>query len=222
MEIECKTCSKKFNKVPSQIKRTKNHFCSSSCAATYNNKKYPKRKKQPTNRNCAVCNEMIPKRNKYCENCRVTGPPKLQKTIDKENKIKICLVCNDPIPKTSNRLRYCNQCAATKKVYKGIKNHDDIKKRKFTHNPTLMEVYNSKGFKTNSWANVRYRARAKIEKLNITQCQHPDCTYDKHVQVCHKRAISDFPLDTPLSVVNSLDNLIVLCPNHHWEFDHPS
>ena len=33
----CKQCSKKFLKFPNQIKKSKNHFCSHSCAATYNN-----------------------------------------------------------------------------------------------------------------------------------------------------------------------------------------
>ena len=38
--VECKNCDKEIEKTPSQIKRSKynNHFCSSSCAATYNNK----------------------------------------------------------------------------------------------------------------------------------------------------------------------------------------
>lgn len=34
-EMKCKTCEKKFEKVMSQV--TNNNFCSSSCAATYNN-----------------------------------------------------------------------------------------------------------------------------------------------------------------------------------------
>jgi hypothetical protein len=34
---ECANCSKKFHKRPSEQKKTKNHFCSKSCAATYNN-----------------------------------------------------------------------------------------------------------------------------------------------------------------------------------------
>jgi predicted nucleic acid-binding Zn ribbon protein len=46
------------------------------------------------------------------------------------------------------------------------------------------------------------------------------CGYDKHIQVCHKRALTSFSLDTPISVVNSLDNLVGLCPDCHWEFDH--
>lgn len=40
VNVECKTCGKKFLKFPNQIKKSKsgNHFCSNSCAATYNNK----------------------------------------------------------------------------------------------------------------------------------------------------------------------------------------
>ncbi len=36
--VNCKNCNKEFYKIRSQIKKTKNNFCSSSCAATYNNK----------------------------------------------------------------------------------------------------------------------------------------------------------------------------------------
>lgn len=46
-----------------------------------------------------------------------------------------------------------------------------------------------------------------------------NCGYDKHIEVCHKRPVTSFPLDAPISVVNSLDNLVGLCPNCHWEFD---
>ena len=37
--VNCKNCSKLFSKLPSDIKKSKskNYFCSSSCAATYNN-----------------------------------------------------------------------------------------------------------------------------------------------------------------------------------------
>ena len=36
--IECKNCNKSFYKRPAEQKKTKNHICSQSCAATYNNK----------------------------------------------------------------------------------------------------------------------------------------------------------------------------------------
>lgn len=36
--LACTQCNINFQKLPSQIKKSKNHFCSRSCAATYNNK----------------------------------------------------------------------------------------------------------------------------------------------------------------------------------------
>ena len=39
-------------------------------------------------------------------------------------------------------------------------------------------------------------------------------------QVCHIKDISEFSPDTPICEVNAEDNLIVLCPNCHWLFDH--
>lgn len=46
------------------------------------------------------------------------------------------------------------------------------------------------------------------------------CKYDKHVDVCHIKDIRAYPDKTLYSVVNRQENLIALCKNHHWEFDH--
>ncbi len=44
--VTCKQCNKDFKKIPSQIKKFPNHFCSRSCSGTYNNthKKYGTRR----------------------------------------------------------------------------------------------------------------------------------------------------------------------------------
>lgn len=46
------------------------------------------------------------------------------------------------------------------------------------------------------------------------------CGYKKHIQVCHIKAVSDFSDETLIGEINNLKNLVGLCPNHHWEFDH--
>lgn len=38
VDVVCKLCDKPFSKKTGEIKNTKNNFCSSSCAATYNNR----------------------------------------------------------------------------------------------------------------------------------------------------------------------------------------
>lgn len=45
------------------------------------------------------------------------------------------------------------------------------------------------------------------------------CGYSIYYEVCHKKAISSFSDETTISEINSLDNLIALCPNHHYELD---
>jgi 5-methylcytosine-specific restriction endonuclease McrA len=47
-----------------------------------------------------------------------------------------------------------------------------------------------------------------------------NCGYSKHVETCHIKAISSFPLDTLVGTINAPENLVLLCPNCHWEFDH--
>ena len=66
---------------------------------------------------------------------------------------------------------------------------------------------------------IRSRSRSVLAGEPM-QCRV--CGYDKHVQACHKRAVSDFPETATLREINAPDNLVWLCPNHHWELDHQS
>lgn len=45
------------------------------------------------------------------------------------------------------------------------------------------------------------------------------CGYSLYVEVCHIRPVATFPASAPLSEINAFNNLVALCPNHHWEFD---
>lgn len=45
------------------------------------------------------------------------------------------------------------------------------------------------------------------------------CGYDNHYEVAHIKAVSNFSDDTLVKEINHIDNLIALCPNHHWEYD---
>lgn len=45
------------------------------------------------------------------------------------------------------------------------------------------------------------------------------CGYDKHIHISHIRSVASFPDDALIEEINALDNLVALCPNHHWEYD---
>lgn len=70
-----------------------------------------------------------------------------------------------------------------------------------------------------SWihSHIRLFARSWLSHLRKLPCKH--CGYDKHVELAHIKSLSSFSNDTLLSVINSEDNVIQLCPNCHWEFD---
>lgn len=67
---------------------------------------------------------------------------------------------------------------------------------------------------------TRLRQDARRHYLSAFPYRCVQCGYDKHIEICHKRSLTAFSLETPISVVNALDNLVGLCRNCHWEFDH--
>lgn len=72
-KVICDCCSKEFNKYPKEIENTNSNFCSRSCAAKVNNKKFPKRKRLILReKNCLNCNCLMTKEGrKYCSRkCR--------------------------------------------------------------------------------------------------------------------------------------------------------
>ena len=88
----------------------------------------------------------------------------------------------------------------------------------FLGDMTLKEAIYEKHHKSSAFALIRTRARAKAKKLGFKECCK--CGYDKHIEVAHINPISSFNYDTMISVINSKENLMPLCPNCHWEYDH--
>ena len=46
------------------------------------------------------------------------------------------------------------------------------------------------------------------------------CDYSYHVDICHIHDVKSFPETATISEINHISNLVALCKNHHWEFDH--
>lgn len=118
-------------------------------------------------------------------------------------KIILCKACNTPIDRknTTDRRTYCEACKPT-----------------IFDSKTIGDVITGKKHARSTYNTIRHRARVVIKLFYVKECSV--CKYTKHVEVCHIRPIHTFPLDTLISTVNSMNNLIYLCPNHHWELDH--
>ena len=74
-----------------------------------------------------------------------------------------------------------------------------------------------------NWQSARTAIRKDATKTyfaNNTEHKCAICGYDKHIEVAHIKAVSDFDDTATIREINSITNLIGLCPNHHWEYDH--
>ena len=83
---------------------------------------------------------------------------------------------------------------------------------------SIEEQEDFSSFQANRYRSIRQHAKRVLNASQIPKecfC----CKYNKHVECCHKKAISSFNPDTLISIVNHIDNLVWLCPNCHWEFD---
>jgi hypothetical protein len=121
---------------------------------------------------------------------------------------KYCRKCNGRMDVRSNS-HLCRKCFL------------EIPKTEFYRNfltKTIGDVlFEMKLFRETT--EVRWIARELWQRLNYPQhCEV--CGYNKHYEICHIEAIKDFSLETKLKVVNNPSNLVALCPNCHWEFDH--
>lgn len=88
MIISCVECKKEFNRAPADAKRNVNNFCSRSCAASYNNRIYPKRKQEnKEKRLCLICSNPVERSRKYCSN-KCLDRSKTINFVAKKNEIK--------------------------------------------------------------------------------------------------------------------------------------
>lgn len=160
------------------------------------------------------------KRNKFCNHsCAATYNNKLHPKIN-STKVSsgLCLNCGNTIlfkqrPNKQGyyRRKYCDLCVK----YIRIKSRNDN---------ILWECTKSELFKNSlNWQSARSSiqrdARKRyIQSGNILHCAI--CGYSIHTDIAHIKSVNSFPDDTLISVINDPKNLIALCPNHHWEFDH--
>lgn len=85
-------------------------------------------------------------------------------------------------------------------------------------NRTKGELFKSR----KNWQSARSAIRKHAQQIFKENNPNPKCAvcgYQNHVEVAHIKAVSDFDNNATIREINSIDNLIGLCPNHHWEYD---
>jgi len=127
----------------------------------------------------------------------------------KKKRIRSYCSCGKPISGYKNKT--CMDCHRNR-----FKNIIIEKNNRLTINNVLEKT--AKYRSLHRYQPIRNDAIKLMKFANITkECKV--CGYSNHVEVCHIKGISEFSKDSLLSEVNNLNNLIYLCPNHHWELD---
>jgi len=139
--------------------------------------------------------------------------------------------------RTAKLKKFCNQsCAATYNnlkrekttIDKKLRRAEQRKKNKVikTKPERFTSIKHLKKVELFSRYTYYQTARAMIQKHaryvyslsdNLKSCL--SCGYDRHFEVCHIIPVSDFADNSTIIEINEINNLIALCPTHHWEFD---
>ena len=138
---------------------------------------------------------------KRCANLRLN----VKKWKNHTKKILNCIICGTAVDLRS-KSKICLECYAqqTKNIIEKI---------------TVGELKSKHKTKNNPWysAEIRKFCRTYNSDLLNKPCQK--CGYDKYTELCHIKPISSFSDKSTIEEINNKNNIIVLCPNHHWEFD---
>ena len=94
----------------------------------------------------------------------------------------------------------------------------EFKKDGFVLNKTKKEIFEERKNWQSARTAIRKVANNIFDEYNIPK-KCIICGYDKHIEIAHIKAVSEFSDDTLISEINDINNLAPLCPNHHWEFD---
>jgi len=111
----------------------------------------------------------------------------------------------------ARQIQRCGKCFETFKSSKGIFQ---------LQNMTLFEArrrYEKTKSPSYAHALVRIHCNMLFKHLRHQKCAV--CDYEKHIELCHIRGIASFPETASFSEINAPENIIGLCPNHHWELD---
>lgn len=117
-----------------------------------------------------------------------------------------CLDCGKP---TNAKKQRCRPCSNKHRCF-------------ISADMTLEDYYASMEFikKNSHLKNVQVRLYAKYHNKSLVGLPCQKCGYNKHTNFCHIKPITSFQLTAKISEVNHNSNLLILCPNCHWELDH--
>lgn len=181
---------------------------------------------------CIICNKQLSNQQKLScsKSCSAkigNNTRSLNATNSYINNPNLCKYCFSPIlPKIGKRLIECkNKIFCTHSCSAKYNNKQKIPKKQITKQNELLDINNiTKGIlfaERSSWQSARSIIQKQARKRTALMKQECFvCAYSTHIEVAHIKAVSSFSKETTIAEINNISNLILLCPNHHWEYDH--
>lgn len=192
VKVICENCGKEFeieNKYYNRSK-TKKFFCSKKCSCIFNNSS----KSIIANTNDDIFIDAVNTSKSVREICRKIGYKSISSFVVEEIKKK----CE------SLNIKYPNS--------KHVKGKRSIREK--TKGEILSSFKTYQGYRSA----IRRDAEKTFEELD-GHCSCCVCGYNRHIEIAHVKAVSSFSHNALIKEINNIENIIPLCPNHHWEFD---
>ena len=194
----CKNCGK-----PLPWEKRRNNFCNHSCSAEYNNKL---RECKPHTKSLLSSTTILDK-------------------ISDENFIEI-------INSSTNWKEILEKIEYSRSSKENAKNKIRDKAQKLNISLNIRKAIIKKDWKQvtkgelfsycKNWQSARTQIR-KVAYKSFEEANRPYkcaiCGYNKHIEIAHIKAVSDFDDNSTIAEINNSKNLVGLCPTHHWEFD---
>lgn len=213
-EFVCKHCGKKFLKTKRQLSKN-NYKMPIFCCATCQKEWYKE--------NCYVTVK--------CENCG--KELRISKGSYDKNETKR-FFCNSSCAATSNnKLRskksnidwktkhngynICPICGKEKFYKSKLCSSCNSKEKRTIKNRTLGSFIDGHKYLTTKCGDIRKDARRTIEESKRERvCEYcHNHEFDEILEVHHLKGILEFDKNATIGEINSEDNLVWLCPNHH-------
>lgn len=203
---KCEYCNKEFIYQEREKNNKLHRFCNQICACRFSKSKITIITKKGICHCCGKeCEVSIHAQGKHasCPLCKrkVFSREKVGKEVS-----SICKECG-------NQFTYKANARAERKVC------DVCNKKNLIDDRTKKDLFTTRKNWQCARGAIRVHAcsvfdRSKKEKKCMV------CGYDKYIEICHIKSVSSFSEDSKIKEINDINNLVVLCPNHHWEFDH--
>ncbi len=159
-----------------------------------------------------------------CAECQKPIPVSSGQKIREVRKKRFCnLVCSN---RNSARLRErapidpknCDECGIKVRSKSRMCRSCNARSKSTTSTLTRGDLMKRRGSYQSARSSIR-RLAVKVFCSSGKPRKCHKCGYDTYYEVCHIKAVKDFPLTALISDINHIDNLVALCPTHHWEFD---